>query len=394
MAAIKRLTVALSALLVIMAVPGKGLAEDYAAVQTYIHGFDNGVTVYTGVFALNKDLDLDTSTYFKYNVDLINPSFGEGGGGGGDSLKSTGGSVAAVSGASSAVSAGGGSDTRHDLTAGITHNFNNIIGVEAYYDYSREKDYVSNTPTITLKKDLFDKNTTLTIGYSRNMDTISGKFVDTDKSRTTDNYFVGLTQVLSPFTIAQIGYSRNNSRGFESEGIRLVPLNGVDISTCTDKSATCVDEAHPGTRSREAVLFGVNHYFLDGLGGVLERASVKLNLRYYKDDWKIRSYTGEIEYNKYLRDDLILRLGYRYYTQTKAYFVKDIYTVSDALKTSSPQLLALDTHLVDAKLTYLFPKEEGISGVRLGSAEAKYAYYRESIGVSAHIVMLALRLVF
>lgn len=378
-----------------MTAPGKGHAEDYAVVQTYIHGFDNGVTVYTGVFALNKDLNLDTSTYFKYNIDLINPGFGEGGGGAGgeDSLKSAG-SVAAVSGASSAVSAGGGSDTRHDLTAGITHNFNNIIGVEAYYDYSHEKDYVSNTPTITIKKDLFDKNTTLTLGYSRNMDTISGKFVDTDKSRTTDNYFVGLTQVISPFTIAQLGYSWNKSKGFESEGIRLVPLNGVDITTCTDKSATCVDEAHPDRRSRGAVLFGINHYFLEGLGGILERASVKLNLRYYRDDWKIRSYTGEVEYDKYLRDDLILRLGYRYYTQTQAYFVKDIYTSSDALKTSSPQLLALDTHLVNAKLTYLFPREEGISGVRLGSAEAMYEYYRESVSVSAHIVMLALRLLF
>jgi len=182
-------------------------AEDYVTGQTYIHSFSNSVMVYTGVFALNKDLSLDTSTYFKYTVDFINPSFGEGGGGkggggGGDDFSSK---VAATSGASSSVSSSGGgsaaSDTRNELTVGFTHNFSNIIGVEVYYDYSKEKDYTSNTPSISLKKDLFEKNTTLTAGYSKSMDDVYGQFMTEHKTKVTNSYFVGITQVLSPFTV-------------------------------------------------------------------------------------------------------------------------------------------------------------------------------------------------
>lgn len=374
-------------------------AEDYAAAQTYWHGFNNGVDVYTGVFALNMDFTLDTAAYAKYTVDLINPSFGEDGLGGeggeeGDSVAL--GKVAAVSGASSAVTAGGSgsSDTRHDITAGISHNFDDIIGVEVYYDFSREKDYISHTPTVTLKKDLFDKNTTLTAGFSRNMDSISGQFADGAKTRNTNNYFVGVTQVLSPFTVAQLGYSRNESKGFESEGIRLVPLDGVDPSTCTAESATCVDEVFPSKRSRNAYIFGVNHYFKDGPTAVFDRSSVKLTFRYYRDDWRIKSYMAEAEYYKYLTEETVLRLNYRFYDQGRAYFVKDAYTASDEFKSASPQLENFNSHLAGAKLTHNFRNAEPGPGVRLASVEAKYEYYTQSIHVDAHVLMAGLRFNF
>lgn len=373
------------------------LAEDYAVAQTYWHGFNNGVDVYSGVFALNRDFTLETTAYAKYTVDLINPSFGEeghGGGGDGDSVAL--GSVAAVSGASSAVTAGGSgsTDTRHDITAGISHNFDNVIGVEVYYDFSHEKDYTSHTPTVTLKKDLFDKNTTFTAGFSRNMDSISGQFADGTRTRNTNNYFIGVTQVLSPFTVAQIGYSRNESKGFESEGIRLVPLGGVDPVTCTAKSATCVDEAFPSTRSRNAYLFGVNHYFKDGPTALFDRSSVKFTVRYYRDDWRIKSYMAEAEYYKYLTEETVLRLNYRFYDQDKAYFVKDSYTASDEFKSASPQLEKFNSHLAGVKLTHNFRNDENYPGIRLSAVEAKYEYYTESIHVNAHVLMGALRFNF
>lgn len=389
---------ALAAFFIMVLFARGALAEDYAVAQTYWHGFNNGVDVYSGVFALNRDFTLDTAVYAKYTVDLINPSFGEDGHGGdeGDGDAIALGSVAAVSGASSAVTAGGSgsTDTRHDITAGISHNFDNIIGVEVYYDFSREKDYTSHTPTVTLKKDLFDKNTTITAGFSRNMDSISGRFADGTRTRNTNNYFIGVTQVLSPFTVAQIGYSRNESRGFESEGIRLVPLDGVDPSTCTDKSATCVDEAFPSERNRNAYIFGVNHYFKDGPTAIFDHSSVKLTLRYYRDDWRIKSYMAEAEYYKYLTEQTVLRLNYRFYDQDKAYFVKDSYTAADEFKSASPQLEKFNSHLAGVKLTHNLRDDENYPGVRLSAIEAKYEYYVESIDVNAHVLMAALRFNF
>lgn len=365
-------------------------AEDYAVAQSYWHGFNNGVDVYTETFALNKDFSLETSAYFKYNVDFINPSLGEGGGGGGDALKK--GAVAAVSGASSAVTAGAVSDTRNELTAGVSHNFDNIIGVEAYYDFSHEKDYVSNTPTITIKKDLFEKNTTITLGFSRNMDSIDGQFMNGTQSRNTNNFFAGVTQVISPYTIAQLGYSRSESKGFEAEGIRLVPLNGTAASSCTAKSATCVDELHPRTRDRNAYIFGINHYFKDGfIKSLFDRSSVRLTARYYDDSWDIKSYMGEVEYYKYMTENILLKLDYRYYTQTKAFFVKDTYTGTEQFLTASPQLQKFDTNLAGVKLAYIFKDAEKSPGIRLASVEGKYEYYSESIGVHANVLMGGLR---
>lgn len=398
MGAIKKLF-ALTA--IFLTLPAAAFAEDYAAVQGYLHSFNNGISVYSGVFALNKDVSLDTTVSFKYAVDLISPNGGEGGGGddeggGGDSV------AAAVSGASAAVNAG--SDVRHDFMAGVSHNFSNIISVEAYYDYSTEKDYVSSTPTITLKKDLFEKNTTLTFGYSRNMDTISGRFMAGEEDRTTDNFFAGITQVLSPFTVAQLGYSHSKSEGLLSEGIRLVPTGAATDADCSPLTAAdpaivagggCVNEAFPSERKRDAYLVGVNHYFTNGLGGLLERSAAKLTFRYYDDSWDVNSWMGEAEFYKYLDDNLIMRLNYRYYTQSKAFFVKDTYAAGDQFKSSSPQIEEKDTNLIGLKLIYILPEPVKTTWkLAVNSLEGKYEYYTESIGVNAHIFMGGLRFSF
>ena len=138
-AAIKRIVAAGAfAALTLSLATGNASAEDYSKVEGYIHSFNNNVSVYSGVFALKKDVDLDTSVYFKYNIDLISPDTGggDGGGGGGDDDEGEDDALIKSSGfrrirASSAVSSAGGSsatDTRHALTLGASRNFNNIIG--------------------------------------------------------------------------------------------------------------------------------------------------------------------------------------------------------------------------------------------------------------------------
>jgi len=378
-------------------------AEDYGVAQSYLHSFSNNVTVYTEVFALNKDVSLETSAYFKYTVDFINPQFGDlggdGGGEGGGGMNGdgkTGGQqrVAAVSTASTAATAAGtSSDIRNELTAGFTHQFGYGISAEIYYDYSREKDYLSNTPNITLKKELFEKNTTLTLSYSRNMDLVSGLFMDGQQSRTTDNYFVGITQLLSPVTFAQLGYSGSRASGYMPEGNRLVAITPTTAAGCTDKLAgSCEEEVFPDSRKRNAYLVGLNHYFE---GGPADRSAVKLSYRYYKDDWAIVSHTGDIEYDKYLSDRNLVGLNLRYYRQTGAFFVKDVYTSSDPYRSASQQLQALHSELAGLKFTHSFQGPSDRSdGIHLGSAEIKYEYYTESIHVTAHTVMVGLRFKF
>ena len=205
MAAIKRIVAAGAfAALTLSLATGNASAEDYSKVEGYIHSFNNNVSVYSGVFALKKDVDLDTSVYFKYNIDLISPDTGggDGGGGGGDDDEGEDDALIKSSGfrrirASSAVSSAGGSsatDTRHALTLGASRNFNNIIGQRPTWITARNP-ITGRSPRPLRSKDFFEKNTTLTLGYSRNMDTVSGRFMESAE-QDRRQLFAGVTQVL------------------------------------------------------------------------------------------------------------------------------------------------------------------------------------------------------
>ncbi|MDH4227894.1 MAG: DUF3570 domain-containing protein [Deltaproteobacteria bacterium] len=352
-------------------------AEDYISTQAYVHAFNNDITVVTGVFALNKDISLETSAYFKYTIDSINPSFLD---------------ADAQSGASTASSAPSSpSDTRNELMAGVRHEFPGLFGFEFYYDYSREKDYASDTPTLSLKKDLFGKNTTISLGYSRNMDKVSGQYLLKTEDRTTNNYFIGLTQVFTPVLVGQIGYSRSASSGQMSEGIRLVPLGSVAPSTCIAVSPTCVPEKLPDTKTRHAYLMGFNYYIAEGLYGLLDRSAVKPKLRYYTDDWGIKSYTFEVEFDKYVTDSDILTLTARVYDQTRASFYDRQYSGTEEFLSASPQHLDFGTQLYGIKWKHDFG-----AGVFPGlfeklAIEAKYEMYQETTVIDANIFMLGIR---
>jgi len=374
-------------------------SEDYATAQTYIHAFSNNITVYTGVFALNKDVSLNTTAYFKYTVDMINPNlFEEGGGGGGGGVeadkKSAPKALAAVSGASTIGGSSAATDTRNNITLGLTHNFDNIISVEAGYDYSAEKDYVSNTPGITLKKDLFLKNTTLILGYSKNMDSVDGKYMTLTEKKNTNNYYAGFTQIITSKTIAQIGYLRSEAAGFLSEGNRLVPVNGATALSCTDISTTCKVEKFPDSRNRDALILGINHYLQHGLIYSPSAASVRLTLRYYKDDWNVDSFTEQAEYYQYLPYQNLLRLDARMYQQSKASFVRSIYTSSDKYLSVSPQLEKQDTYLFGVKLSHQFADDPDIGIFANSYLEGGYEFYTQSTNVSAHDFIVSLKFIF
>lgn len=373
-------------------------AEDYAVAQTYIHSFNNNIAVYTGVFALNKDISLDTSVYFKYTVDMVNPPFSqiEDGGGSESAKRKPSMDLVAISGASTAAggSSSAVSDTRNNLTAGFSHSFGSLLTVEAGYDYSQEKDYISRTPGITLKTELFQKNTTLTLGFSENMDSVNGTYMTSTGEKNTNNYYAGLTQIITPKTIAQIGYSRNETTGFMPEGNRLVPVNGATPASCTGISSTCLLEAFPPGRSREAYLFGINHYLLHGILYYPAPSSVRLSFRQYKDNWDVSSYTEEVEYYQYLPGRNLLRLDIRTYQQTKASFVKNSYSSSDKYLTVSPQLEKQDTLLLGIKLTHTFEDDPDYWIFANSSVDGGYEFYTQSTNVSAHNFTIGVKFLF
>jgi len=129
----------------------------------------------------------------------------------------------------------------------------------------------------------------------------------------------------------------------------------------------------------------------------MDRSSIKLTYRYYKDDWSIVSDTEEIEYDKYLTEQTLIGLDLRYYNQTRAYFVKDLYTASDVYLSASPQLERFNSQLAGIVLTHTIrpiPKTSFFSFLSDGSVEGRYEYYTQSTHTTGQTVMLGLKFRF
>jgi hypothetical protein len=107
-----------------------------------------------------------------------------------------------------------------------------------------------------------------------------------------------------------------------------------------------VAESHPRHRLRSSLSGEILRYFDT-------RSSVRLGYRLYRDDWRIQSHTGNLEFKQVMGETVILRYRYRYYTQGGAYFYRDQYPDEngvDGYLTSDYKLAPLSSNLFGVKL--------------------------------------------
>jgi len=99
-----------------------------------------------------------------------------------------------------------------------------------------------------------------------------------------------------------------------------------------------------------------------------------------------------VEYYKYLGMRMLLGLNYRYYNQSQAFFVKDVYTASDTYYSASPQLEKFSSQLAGIMLSYTIPRM--FSFASDGAIEGRYEYYTQTINTTGQTIMLGLRFRF
>ena len=283
--------------------PESVLAEDYIHAPIHYYDINPGLTIIKPVFSISRDFTLETNVSARFTVDHVSTDVS---------------GVDAVSGASQI---GGttdkGTDTRKEIAVGVTHTAGSWK-IEPGYVLSVEKDYKSHVPSISVSRDFFNRNTTITLGYAHNFDEINGSYMSGSESKDVDNYAVSLTQVLTPETIAQIGYTFSDNSGYMGTGNRKVRLEN-------DQE---MDEFLPEERGREAVGFRIAQW-------LPTNGSVQFSYRYYTDDWQIDSNTWQVQINQYITAAPLVRGEYRYYDQSSAYFVKDSYTGAEKYLTSA-----------------------------------------------------------
>lgn len=265
------------------------------------------------------------------------------------------------------------SDTRHSGHAGLQLR-GRRSSLEVGYTHARERDYRSHVIFAGGAVDLPGKNTTFSLSYSHNIDSLcdlnngdatelerqplSGEdpcFLDeeNDQSPTVtraisiDTTQAAITQNLSPKIVMQVGVHGQIVRGFQSNPYRRVRVGEYDAQ-----------ENVPTVRDRGAGFLRLNI----ALPSI--RAKIGLMGRGYVDNWGVYSGTVEVDYHQYLGRRLLFRLRARGYEQTGATFFKDAqdYMVTGAAGryfTGDRELAPMRDLLIGGKLSLLSVAEQG-----------------------------------
>ena len=214
-----------------------------------------------------------------------------------------------------------------------------LVGLD--YTNSSESDYISDTLSVGLARDLFDKNTTLSLRVARSWDQV-GKNNDPAfgwKGFNRTVYSAGVTQSLASRWLVQFNYEVTADQGL---------INNPYRSVFTLDGGTA-PENYPEARTGHAWVFRTGYGFPpratdESTGGGIN--SIQLDYRYYQDTFGVRSHTGGASLQHYLLNDWLFGLSYQYYWQGEATFYGDRLPVSQVFKARDKELSRFRDHWV------------------------------------------------
>ncbi|MFQ5627286.1 MAG: DUF3570 domain-containing protein [bacterium] len=296
------------------------LSEDelQLTLNSYFDNF-NVKIIYPSI-SLSKKISDSTAINVRYLVDVISAA----------SMKSHF-DVDGVSSATSKEDGGGDNvpdEVRHEVGVGFTDVLNGGIikgGTLSLNSlYSVEHDYSSFTLAGTFSYLMAQKNTTLQLGLVRSWDKVFPQIRDWKKDKDVYTISLGLTQIFSTRFISQAILSYNKSSGMLSDPYQVVQIiQGDNVAN--------YEPVHPSLRIRKAAGLRAN-YKLDSKSGF------NFGLRYYWDDWDVKSITASVVFQRHINRALTVGLGIRHYEQTRAYFFKPEYAAAEPF-------MAVDTKL-------------------------------------------------
>ncbi|NVJ59015.1 MAG: DUF3570 domain-containing protein [Gammaproteobacteria bacterium] len=249
-------------------------------------------------------------------------------------------------------------DTRLQMNAQWTkpawENVTSSYGVH----FSKEYDYLSLALNGSLAWDLNQKNSTFSAGLSYASDTYEpvggipdplssmvidlGQFptdqdfqdafdatrIDSSDDRQTTDILLGWTQVINRSTIMQFNYSYSNVSGYLNDPFKVISLvdNG---GIATDH----IYENRPDSRTKHSFYWQTKHHF--------DESIMDVSVRYFTDDWGIKSQTVEYKHLFYIGDSSFIEPQFRYYSQTAADFYQPYLLDSAAV----PEFASADIRL-------------------------------------------------
>ena len=151
---------------------------------------------------------------------------------------------------------------------------------------------------------------------------------------------------------------------------------------------TNVPERHPEERQRRDAVPA------SSTSTCSNRSSLKFNYRLYNDDWGITSHELGADLSQYITHGVIVRYGYRYYTQTSADFWAPEYPTVDGIngyRTGDYRLGPLSSHLFGGTLEFDLAQLAAEHDLwRRFGMSVNYERYFNNNNYSANIVETAL----
>lgn len=196
---------------------------------------------------------------------------------------------------------------------------------------SSEPDYLSRTLGGSVSTELNDKLITPRLAYNYSWDTIGYRntpFANFQRALTTHAIEAGVTFVLSPTTLLVTGLSLSFERGENSKLYRFVPMFSEDVAPKVPAAASVrlVNESRlsvrprelvPDQRDRLAIGARVNHRLPNG--------TLRIEERFYTDDWGIKASTTDGRYLHDLSERLRVWPHLRIHAQSGASFYRLAY---------------------------------------------------------------------
>jgi hypothetical protein len=306
--------------LAIVLVARAALADDSFVVKTQIYTDSDHTTVVSPLVAISRDAWRGGTLSASYVADAVSSA-----------------SIDVVTNATQKMT-----DYRSEITAGLSQKLK-ATTLSASYIYSVENDYESHNVAFGLAQDLFDRNSTLSLGYN---------FAYNSVRRSGDQLFhetlyvhgVGgsWTQVFTKRTIGQLSYTFSFNEGYQASPYRFVPVIQDDGST-----AFKVPETDPFERYRHALVAALNQH-------VGEDSSFQADYRIYFDSWGIVSHTIQARYFITWKD-VTLRLRERFYYQNAADFFRSRYTTRQPYMTADRELSTFWSNVIGFKVSWRLP---------------------------------------
>lgn len=218
-------------------------------------------------------------------------------------------------------------EIRHEATVSASSKLEDWQ-LGAFFRYSTETDWQSRSLGMSVGRDILQRTVNLSLSYAFNFDRVfrifdgmgrrlpwcggnveprcsNGGFGDGSNLLRTHYLSAGYTHILTRNLLSILTIEYANAQGPMDNPYRGEQLPGIEF------------EKHPNERNR-VTLFGSLRYHLPKT-----RLTLEPRYRFYADDWEIRGHSIDPRIHVRVTPNLRLRLRYRFYTQSEAFFFRD-----------------------------------------------------------------------